>query len=282
MTITLFQRRNFGGDPEIIRRNQNNLGEIPLGHNPSSITMDANDAILLFRNRNWRGGVMYLRGENEINNLGSPAAGGRRGFGNSISSVRVSPFILNLNVTVVGRSDGELPGGRADFDTIRGEIRTIIRNMNTFFNREDCLLLIREAQINLRVNNNHFNLGNMESLRFPGRWKNPREVDMIFVNSFDSGAFGQGMFPWFGKTTVVSYRGGGAGGNVRNLDQLSKTAVHEIGHYLGSRHVAAADDPTNIMVQGTQEIGDRTATPEQIRGWHQRLSRNPTRRRDRA
>ncbi len=282
MTITLFERIQFQGTPIDIATDQDDLRQVPIGRNPSSMTMDANDAVLLCRNRDWRGGVMFRRGANSIDNLGAPGSGGKRGYRNGITSVRVTPFFLNLNVTIVSRSDGTLPGGRAGIAACQADVAQIATLMNGFLTSEQTLLQVNVAQINQRTDNRKFDLSIAETLRFPPLWKNRREIDMIFVNSFDNGGTtGMGKFPWFGKVTIVAYRTGGAAGPLRPINNMAKTAMHEIGHYLASPHVDIADDPTNIMVQGGFDITTRTATNEQIEGWHQRLSRNPTRRRDR-
>ena len=120
MAITLYQKKNFKGDTARIRKDQNDLKDLPLGRNPSSLKMsNAKDAVLLFKKRDWRGGVMFRRGRNSIDNLGSPRAGGRNTFGNNVASVRITPFHINLNVTVVTKSNGKLPGTDSTFGETR-------------------------------------------------------------------------------------------------------------------------------------------------------------------
>ena len=278
MAITLFQKRNRRGDSARIRRDQDDLKDIPLGRNPSSMRMDnANDAVLLFKKRDWRGGVMYRRGVQTIDNLGSPREGGRNTFRNSIASVRVTPFHINLNVTVVTQSDGTVPGTDVDFNAVRARVNDMVLLVNDFYVREQALLTVNVAHINQRVHDNKFNLSMAETARFPAAWKNRREIDFILVNSFDSGTLGLAKFPWWGKVVIVSMRNTGAAGTQRTTGVLAKTLAHEIGHFLGSPHGGG----TNIMRQGNFDIATRTANVDQIQEWHTKLSRNLTRRRNR-
>lgn len=269
MAITLFQRRNLGGDQALINSDQDDLGDIPLGRNPSSITMtNANDAVLLYGKRDWRGGVRYLRGVRTINNLG--LAG--------IASVRITPFHINLNVTVVTQSDGTVPGTATNFNAVRTTVNNMVGMVNAFYASQRALLIADVAHINQRVNDNKFNLSRTEAASFPAAWKNAREIDFILVNSFDAGLLGLAKFPWWGKVVVVAMRNTGPTGAQRTTSQLAKTLAHEIGHFLGSPHTTGT---TNIMRQGNFDITTRTATVDQIQEWHTKLSRNLTRRRNR-
>ncbi|HLD13902.1 MAG TPA: M12 family metallo-peptidase [Burkholderiales bacterium] len=268
MAITLFQRRNLRGDPALINGDQDDLRDIPLGRNPSSMRMtNANDAILLYEKRDWRGGVLYRRGVQTINNLGLA----------SIASARITPFHINLNVTVVTQSDGSVPGTATNFNAVRTTVNNMVGLVNTFYANQQALLTIEVAHINQRVHDNKFNLSMAEAVRFPAAWKNAREIDFILVNSFDAGLLGLAKLPWWGKVVIVAMRNTGASGTQRTTAQIAKSLAHEIGHFLGSPHAGA----TNVMRQGNFDIATRTTTVNQIQEWHTKLSRNPTRRRNR-
>ena len=280
MAITLFQKKNFRGDFARIDEDVDDLKHIPLGRNPSSMRMTArSDAILLYKKPNWRGGVMFRRAAQNISNLGSPREGGRNTFGNNVASVRVTPFHVNLNITIVTQSDGTLPGTATSLRGVRGVINSAVNQINRFYRRQQALLEAHISHFNQRVHDNKYNLSNFESFSFPASWKNQREIDVLVVNSFDSGSFGLAKFPWWGKVCVVSMRVSGSTGPQRNSQQIGKTLAHEIGHFLGTKHTT--NNTTNIMRQGNFGITTATATFEQIQEWHTKLSRNPTRRRNR-
>lgn len=268
MAITLFQRRNRVGDSALINSDQDDLRDIPLGRNPSSMIMtNANDAVLLYEKRDWRGGVQYRRGVQTIDNLG-PAG---------IASVRITPFHINLNVTVVTQSDGTLPGTATNFGAVTTTVNNLVGLVNTFYAGQQALLIADVAHINQRVHNNKFNLSMAEASRFPAAWKNAREIDFILVNSFDAGLLGLAKLPWWGKVVIVAMRNTGASGTQRTTEQIAKSLAHEIGHFLGSPH----GDGTNVMRQGSFDIATRTADVDQIQEWHTTLSRNLSRRRNR-
>jgi hypothetical protein len=276
MAITVFQRTNRRGDSARITRNQNDLADIPVGRNISSLAMTANgDEILMYKKRNWRGGVMFRRGVQTINNLGSRRQGGRNTFRNNIASVRVTPFFLPLNVTVVTQSDGTLPGTDTSMAQITARVNNVVTLVNRFYGLQQALLEVGVAQINQRVHDNKFNLSMVEAARFPNSWKNRDEIDVILVNSFDGGFTGLAKSPWAGKVTIVAMRNNGA---QRPNNTIAKTLAHEIGHFLGSPHTEAN---RNIMTQGEFSIVGANANVEQMQEWHTKLSRNLTRRRNR-
>lgn len=281
MAIRLFERTNRRGDFSDIGRDENDLGHIDVGRNPSSMVMgDAGDAVLLFKRPEWRGGVMFRRGRNTINNLGSPRAGGRNTFRNGIASARVTPFHVKLNITAVSQSDGTLPGGYPNLGALSDDFDLVLSMVNDFYEREQALLRVEAEPMQVRVNNNKFNITMAESWPIPASWKNRREIDCILVNS-GSGFTGLGRPPHWGKVIIIALRNSPTGRR-RTLGAIGRTVAHEIGHFLGSGHVDAP--VTNVLrtpTPATADITTATATVDQIQEWHTKLSRNMSRRRNR-
>ena len=114
MTTTLYQDKDWKGKRLAITRNYRSLKDTTLGNHPSSIMMtDSDDAILLFGKEDWDGGVMYFRGVRKMASLGDLSAGGELLKGNSVTSVRVTPFKVRLNVSVVTKSGSNAVNGTA-------------------------------------------------------------------------------------------------------------------------------------------------------------------------
>jgi len=249
--------------------------------------MDASgDEILLFKNDDWRGGVLYLRGEQTINNLGSRAQGGRNTFGNSVRSVRVTPFSVDLNITVVETTAGELPGRWNTRAEARRDIRAMLTQMNTFLTDQQALLRVLEARITFRTDNRRFTLRRNQSI--PGAWREQREIDAIIVDRFEQeGLLGVGAFPHGGQTVRIAGKLNPTSGRDVDLpvDGMALVLMHELGHFLGLAHGTSNNDQDNLMFPTVdvmnESLSDHRLTTPQIREMHQRLARNITRRRNR-
>ena len=110
MTVTLFENTDFKGGSQSFAKNKASLKDTKVGNNPSSIKITGDEPVLLFKKEDWKGGVLYVKGPKNVNDLGSKKAGGKSGFKNGITSLRRTPFDLDLNVTIVKNSKGEFPG----------------------------------------------------------------------------------------------------------------------------------------------------------------------------
>lgn len=286
MAVTLFENRNQRGSRRRINADLADLRNMAIDK-PGSITMtSARDEVLLFKNDDWRGGVHYLRGSQTINNLGSRAQGGRNTFGNSIRSVRVSPFTVDLNITVVKNNAGDLPGPWRTETIATRSLSRIVLMMNAFLEGQQALLQVRTARITFRTDENRFVLRRNQGV--PSSWKERSEIDVIIVDRFENeGLFGVAALPHGGQTVRIAGKLNPASGGdvVLTQDFIALVLMHELGHYLGLAHGTSDDDRDNLMFpsgdQDVDRLTTKTLTTAQIREMHQRLSRNPTRRRDR-
>jgi hypothetical protein len=283
MTITIFAKENCKGASKVLSGNIADLKGKDFDK-PSSIRLDdAGDAVLLFKNDDWHGGVLYLRGKRTVEDLGKGGDGGEWGFGNSIRSVRITPFQLDLNVTVV--KDGKLlPGAWTTEAQAEADIRAVIANANAFYSDQQALLRLEIARIRFRADAEKFEMNRNEGL--PNDWTERGEVDTVFVDRFtgDRGTIGRGQFPCRGQTVVVTGTTNATRGAdfTNSVDDMTYILLHEIGHYLGLSHNTADDRQTNLMFDTKNgSYSDKNLKPEQIEEMHQKLARNISRRGDR-
>lgn len=281
MSITLFANTKFQGTASPIDSNCTNLRRLAVGARPSSIKLtDATDAILLFREPNWGGGAMYLRGAQQLDDLDRGRQLGQAAFRNATESVRITPFRIPLNFHVVANNAGELAGGFSELWELEARLRSALFNLNEWHDRERTLLRFENAQLTVRKNERHYDLKGLESLRFPHGWQSPVMVDVILTNRHNWAA-GQGTPPGVGNTIVIALRDNDLG-NVRSVMDLAGILAHELGHYWGSSHRSGGGSNENIMSKTSpHDIFQNRADPAQIEEWHTTLARYPMRCQDR-
>lgn len=275
MTIRLYAKKNFEGDSMLIDQDYETLVGTHVGNNPSSVRMtEKSDVALLCRLPKWNGGVHYLRGKHSVEDLGIVADGGEAGFRNSVSSVRIKPFTIRINATIVTGANGELPGDWQDRDDVEGALKKIVRATNDFFEDELALLKVTLSDITYREDEERFHMTKAEAgASIPASWRKARYVDVIFVNRIEA-AVGVGKFPWQGNFCVVS-------ASRDSIAEMARTFVHELGHYWGLEH--RNEQAWNIMAQSKygKPLIDSQLTPGQIESIHQKLASDLTRQGDR-
>lgn len=287
MSVTIFKDKDFKGASQTLTGSVSDLKDRP-ADKPGSIRLTSDsESVLLFKNDDWHGGALYLRGPRTVSDLGSAKDGGRFGFGNSVRSVRLSPFSVDLNVNVVTNGP-EMPGIWPNREWADLAVRDVVARANGFLARQRAMLTYEIARISYRNDPKQYDLSNVESWRFPGEWKIGGEVDVVVVNRFDEeGVGGRTKMPCLGQTAVVAALANLESGPDKPMtnEDLANILVHEIGHYLGLGHGTANDDRANIMypdfAPGTP-LTARTLTTDQVREMHDRLANNLARRGDRG
>jgi hypothetical protein len=272
MTITLYQNKDWKGKSLDVTRNYRSLKDTTLGNHPSSIKMtDANDAVLMFNKDDWQGGVIYFRGVRKMASLGDLSAGGELFKGNSVTSVRVTPFAVKLNVTFV-TSNGRLPGDYEEREHVEAAFGKAVMFANGFFDREKAMIELQPARASFRDKPEKFNLTRAEAASFPADWKNPGEIDVVVCNSLED-AYGQAKMPWWGKTMVVTLKD-------RAVGQVARTLAHELGHFLGLSHGSGSGQAANIMTPSDNglSIDQSVLYPEQIEEMQTKLAKNLSRK----
>lgn len=267
MTVTLFAERNFRGPSLVVRNDRDSLRGTRLGNDPHSIKMTSDDdAILLCNKSDWNGEVRYLRGKHEIADIENPG---------SITSLRVTPFSVAVNITVVTGEGGELPGTWADRTEAIADVDTIITMVNTFFSDEQALVQVELSDLTFRADEKRFRMDEREWGSIPASWKRAHAVDIVFPDTLQD-AVGLGNPPWSGKFCLVSARRD-------SVEQMARTFAHELGHFWGLSHGSGDGNAENIMTQskdGLPLISSRLRD-SQIQELQQVLARNLARQGDR-
>jgi len=285
MTITLFADKNYRGKSLVVTRNWRDLDDATVGRNPSSLTMSSdNDAVLLFKGKDWDGGVMCFRCKRSMTSLGKKSEGGELLAGNTVASVRVTPFTLKLNVSVVTTHDNprdlkspvRYPGDYDSEAQVRINLGKAVLTANQFFARENAMIELAIADVHFRMNDGLFEPTVAKvSTSVPGGWKVKRQIDVIVVHSL-KGAYGVAKMPWWGQIVVIEMKD-------RFIGQVARTLAHELGHFLGLPHGSGDGAAKNIMTPSDQglPIDQTVMLDEQIEEMQQKLARNLTRQGDR-
>jgi reprolysin-like metallo-peptidase family M12B len=286
MSVTIFKDKKFKGPSQVVSNNVRDLKGMS-ADKPGSIKLSASsDEVLLYKNDDWHGGALFIRGKESVSDLGSPKEGGRTMFGNCIRSIRVTPFKVKLNITVVKNGD-KFPGIWPSELWADTAVKDVVRRANNFYVSKQALLQMEIARITYRNNSSHFNLTKPESWKFPGDWKEKGEVDVIFVNVFEKeGVAGLAKFPCFGETVIVSVTANSPGDldSVFVNEDMARILTHETGHHFGLSHGTADKDKNNLMFNDFtrgEVLTNVELWSDQIREMQDRLANNISRRGER-
>lgn len=286
MTITIFEKDKFEGKSQVVSGNISDLKGKP-ADKPGSIKLsDDDEAVLLFKNDDWHGGALYIRGAKNVSDLGKDSVGGRFGFGNAVRSIRLTPFQVDLNVTVVRNQDGKLPSGWSNEAAARADINAMVAQANAFYADKRALLKLVVARITLRTNDNLFAISKAEQIFLPGEWTEKGELDVVFTNRFTKeGTIGRAFFPCWGESVVVAKIVNSESGpdETLTLDQMAAVMVHETGHHFGLSHGTAGDNKMNLMFPTltVNSLSEALLNIDQIREMHDRLANNLARKGER-
>jgi hypothetical protein len=287
MTITIFKDHNCKGKSQVVGRNLADLKDQP-ADKPGSIRLTGDDeAVLLYKNDDWKGGALYIRGPKTVQDLGKADDGGRFGFGNSVRSVRITPFWVDLNVTIVKDAKGNLPGNWKTLPEARAEIDAMVAQVNDFFTERRALLQLVVARVNTRTDDKRFAISLGEQMTLPGEWTQRGEVDVVFVHRFSKeGALGRATFPCFGQAVVLAKMSNPSAGADSPLetDLMAYVLAHELGHHFGLAHGTSNDNSGNLMFPTAKlnSLDNALLWPDQIREMHDKLANNISRKGERT
>ncbi len=263
MSITLFTRTDFRGDRSTITGDTPSLAALEVGAHPSSVQIAApTGAALFFRREHFEGNALYRRGPRNIADIGKAAEGGKATWGNTIASVRVSPFRLQLNVSVVSEEDGTLPGGFTSGQDARERVAAVVALANTLLGNQQALITLDVSRFNVRQNDRKFDVNMPRLAAYPPAWKEPGFVDVVVCNQARrKGQAGVTKPPCLGQVLLLAARlrfENPLSGNEQTVnladDLMAVTLVHELGHYCGIHHPSGRGGATNIMNPATAEF----------------------------
>jgi hypothetical protein len=294
MAITLHQKTKFRGRSTRLTADASDLSNADVGAHPSSLELDAGDAALFFRHKDWDGGCIYRRGQASIEDLGSGKDGGQFGFGNTIASVRVTPFSIRLNVTVVSTPDFVLPG--AFVKPARTQVDEVVAQANTILAGQQALIELVVSHFNVRQSDHKFDIAHPKLAWYLPQWKVAGELDLVIANSSAIGAaLGVTKPPLLGQVvllpaTIQLLDANGSVVSVNLATQAMGIALaHELCHFLGVHHPSGQGNANNLM-SAAPTIEDPSGlwvdpppdslflTETQIENVHATLSRHPARR----
>ncbi|HET8675803.1 MAG TPA: hypothetical protein VFO63_08465 [Blastocatellia bacterium] len=275
MAIILYSKKKFHGNAISVNNDVADLKDSGLKGAPSSLSITAaGDRVLLFKRKDFDGACLFRQGKAQIEDLGDNDAGGKFGFGNTIASVRLNAFSVDINATFIKNAGGELPGGLAKTKDAEHLAEQAVIEASRLW--EPFLMRLKLASVEFQTDDMHFDVELDRLVRFPLSFYKKNHVNVFFINSFRK-ALGITRPACLGEAIALTLTKDGA---IAGKEILGCTLAHEFGHHVGIHHPGAKNNPTNIMncplVYPLSSIRD--LSDEQVSDAHTCLARNPARR----
>ena len=243
MTIKFYSKKNCDGKVTIIDEDIDSFSSLStLGSTASIELTSENDRILLFKKKKWNGDVLFLSGKQTITDLGDEDQVGKKGFRNSVNSVRITPFSVRLKYHIIKDNNGTLPRDNSSPETLEillAKMRTLASNIW----EDEAMIKLTDGGLTYQVNDALFKseCGNGEiHAAYPDLVENRAHV--FIVNEIDSlGCAGRR------KVTPGFFV---ASGPSHSLSAMTRTLAHELGHSWGLDHGREVNpDGTKLMTQ---------------------------------
>lgn len=283
MAIELYSKTNFQGGTHVAASGTDiaDLSSTPVKNRTSSIQItNANDKVIFFKKKNYSGGAMFRRGEWQISEAGSKARGGKIGFGDTISSIRQTPFDVKVFVTVIQDESGAYPGGIATEADVEQFLLDVFAEANALW-EQGLIHLDRRGTIYRRSDKYFVVKNDIFQFLFKSGWRQGQHINVFFVDAMHK-ALGK-QVPCSGKSVFIAARNSpDPSDGLLSTDQVGNTLAHEVGHFLGLSHDSAQRDNTNVMQGPGKDVNfwniRQDFSTKQIEDVHEKLSKHVTKK----
>ena len=183
MAIILYSKKKFHGNAISVNNDVADLKDSGLKGAPSSPSITAaGDRLLLFKSKDFDGACLFRQCKAQIEDLGDNDAGGKIGFGNTIASVRLNAFSVDINATFIKKAGGELPGGLAKTKDAEHLAEPAVIEASRLW--EPFLMRLKLTSVEFQTDDMHFDVELDRLVRFPLSFYKKNHVNVFFINSF--------------------------------------------------------------------------------------------------
>ena len=245
-----------------VTSNIKDLSKKSFNNKASSMKMTSSgNKVLLFKNKDYKGGVMFRDGKENISILSSGKEGGQSGFGDTVSSVRIKPFKVKVYANIITTDKTKFPGNDTE-SAVKKFLEDMVAEASSLW--EQGLLKAEISSTKVRKSSKFYNMDNEFLSLASKKWDKKKCINIYLVNEISGNTLGISLPPGIGNAIAVEY--------MASAKKAGLTLAHEIGHTLGIHHPSANKKKSNVMYP-TSSSGTNL-TDDQIDKVHRILAKN--------